>query len=93
MINYVVNINEFVSELTRRCKALGIKINIIDMKIIVTEFIKLIHEKVFEGFEIKIKNFATFNLGKSDNRKLPNGDVFEQTEVIKVKMSRNFKNK
>lgn len=88
-----MNINEFVSELTKRCKALGVKINIIDMKIIVTEFVKLIHERVFEGFEVKIKNFATFSLGKSENRKLPNGNVFEPTKVLKVKLSRNFKNK
>lgn len=90
----IVNINELIVELAKRCRSLGVKISQGDIKIIIIEFISMLREKVFEGYEIKIKNFAIFELGKSVKRKLPNGlDNYEQKDIIKVKLSKNFKNK
>lgn len=88
-----MNINEFISELTKRCKSKGLRVNQNDMKTIVTEFISLIKDKVFDGCEVRLKNFAIFTLGMQDKRKLPNGEYFEQNEIIKVRLSDNFKRK
>lgn len=86
--------SQFISDLTKRIRDNGIKINQDETKIIINTLINLINEKVFEGHIIKIKNFATFELGKTSNsRKLPNGKDFKQSEIIKVKLSKNFKNK
>lgn len=90
--NNCMNINEFSLELSKRLKELGIKVNKDDMKLIINTFVELLKEKVFEGFEVKIKNFGNIYLGKSDSRKLPNGDTYEQKDIIKIKLSRNFKN-
>lgn len=88
-----MNINEFATELARRCRSLGIRINRDEIKIIINEFIYLIKEKVFEGHKVKIQNFGNFELGKTEKRALPNGERFDIKKVIRFKISRNFKNK
>lgn len=89
-----MNIDKFTSELSKRLKVKNIKLNQSDTKIVITEFIKLIKELVFEGYEIKIKNFGKFFLDfTSDKRKLPNGTRFEKRSIIRFRLSKNFKNK
>lgn len=62
------------------------------MKIIITEFTNLLHKNVFEGCEIKIKNFAIFELGKTTSkRKLPTGETFKERPIIRMNLSKNFK--
>lgn len=86
-----MNINEFISELVKELKNKDIKLNQSEMKIIITEFIDLISERVFDGEEVKIKNFATFYLDSTQSRNLPNGESFEKSDIIRVKLSKNFK--
>lgn len=88
-----MNNNEFISELSRSLKDDGIRLNQEDLKTIITCFIQLIHERVLEGEEVKIKNFGTFYLDDTSNRVLPGGKQFDIRKVVRFRVSRNFKNK
>lgn len=86
--------SDFVSELLKKIKNNNIKLTKDELVIIITEFVSLIHNEVlYKNEKIKINNFAVFELGKKAPRKLPGGKIVEKGDIIRVRLSKNFKNK
>ena len=85
---------DFVSELLKRLKDNDIKLTKDELIIIITEFVSLIHDVVlYKKEKVKINNFAVFELGRKAARKLPNGNLVEQGDIMRVRLSEKFKNK
>lgn len=85
---------DFVSELLKRLKDNDVKLTKDELIIIITEFVSLIHDVVlYKKDKVKINNFAVFELGRKAQRKLPNGKLVEQGDIMRVRLSEKFKNK
>lgn len=85
---------DFVSELLKRLKDNDVKLTKDELIIIITEFVSLIHDVVlYKKEKVKINNFAVFELGRKAQRKLPNGKLVEQGDIMRVRLSEKFKNK
>lgn len=89
-----LNQPDFVSELSRNLKENNVKLTKDELNIVITELIALIHNTVlYQEEEVKINNFAKFSIGKTAQRKLPNGQIVVPREILRVKLSEKFTNK